>query len=34
MYKDNFFGTKGKDLSQYALIDKINYTISLQKTKF
>ena len=24
MYKDNFFGTKGKDLSQYALIDKIN----------
>ena len=24
MYKDNFFGTKGVDLSTYALIDKIN----------
>ena len=24
MYKDNFFGTKDKDLSTYALIDKIN----------
>ncbi len=24
MYKDNFFGTKNKDLSTYALIDKIN----------
>ena len=24
MYKDNFFGTKGKDIMTYALIDKIN----------
>ena len=24
MYKDNFFGTKDRDLSSYALIDKIN----------
>ena len=24
MYKDNFFGTKGKDIMNYALIDKIN----------
>ena len=24
MYKDNFFGTKGKDIMSYALIDKIN----------
>ena len=24
MYKDNFFGTKGVDISTYALIDKIN----------
>ena len=31
MYKDNFFGTKGKDIMTYALIDKIHYTISLQK---
>ncbi len=24
MYKDNFFGTKGRQQSEYALIDKIN----------
>ena len=32
MYKDNFFGTKGKDLSTYALIDKINLYFKSSKT--
>ena len=32
MYKDNFFGTKGKDLSAYALIDKINLYFKSSKT--
>ena len=32
MYKDNFFGTKGKDLSNYALIDKINLYFKSSKT--
>ena len=32
MFKDNFFGTKGKDLSNYALIDKINLYSKSSKT--
>ena len=32
MYKDNFFGTKGKDLSTYALIDKLNLYFKSSKT--
>ena len=32
MYKDNFFGTKGKDFSEYALIDKINMYFKSSKT--
>ena len=32
MYKDNFFGTKDKDLSTYALIDKINLYFKSSKT--
>ena len=32
MYKDNFFGTKGKDFSEYALIDKINMYYKSSKT--
>ena len=32
MYKDNFFGTKGKDFSTYALIDKINMYFKSSKT--
>ena len=32
MYKDNFFGTKNKDLSNYALIDKINLYFKSSKT--
>ena len=32
MYKDNFFGTKNKSLSDYALIDKINLYFKSSKT--
>ena len=32
MYKDNFFGTKGKSFSDYALIDKINLYFKSSKT--
>ena len=32
MYKDNFFGTKGKSMSDYALIDKINMYFKSSKT--
>ena len=32
MYKDNFFGTKGRQQSEYALIDKINMYYKSSKT--
>ena len=32
MYKDNFFGTKDRSLSDYALIDKINLYFKSSKT--
>ena len=32
MYKDNFFGTKGRQQSEYALIDKINMYFKSSKT--
>ena len=32
MYKDNFFGTKGRKQSEYALIDKINMYFKSSKT--
>ena len=32
MYKDNFFGTKGRKQSDYALIDKINMYFKSSKT--
>jgi len=32
MYKDNFFGTKGRSMSEYALIDKINMYFKSSKT--
>ena len=32
MYKDNFFGTDGKDISTYGLIDKINLYYKSSKT--
>ena len=32
MYKDNFFGTKNRSLSDYALIDKINLYFKSSKT--
>ena len=33
MYKDNFFGTKGKDIKKdYTLIDKINMYYKSSKT--
>ena len=32
MYKDNFFGTKGKDVkNDYILLIKLIYSINLQK---